>query len=56
MNRPFNRRRALGAFATAFASLTMATRTAFGDKLAVKMKKWQGTIDYIPDGPSPFTM
>lgn len=56
MNRTFNRRRALGAFAASFASLTMATRTAVASKSAVKMKNWTGTIDYVPDGPSPFTM
>ena len=56
MNRPFNRRWALGALAASVASLTVATRTAFASKSAVKMKNWQGTIDYVPDGPSPFTM
>ena len=56
MNLSVNRRQALGAFATAFASLTVATRTAFASKSAVKMKNWQGTINYVPDGPSPFTM
>ena len=56
MNRPFNRRRALGAIAASFASLTVATRTAFASTSAVKMKNWQGTIDYVPYGPSPFMM
>ncbi len=56
MIQPVNRRWALGAFTATFASLTMATRTAFASKSAVKMKNWTGTIDYAPDGPSPFTM
>lgn len=56
MNRVFTRRRALGAIAASFASLTVATRTALASKSAVKMKNWQGTIDYVPDGPSLFTM
>ena len=56
MNRLFNRRRALGAIAASFASLTVATRTALASTSAVKMKNWQGSIDYVPDGPSPFIM
>ena len=56
MNRPFNRRRALGAIAASFASFTVATRAVFASTSAVKMKNWKGTIDYAPDGPSPFTM
>ncbi len=56
MNRPFNRRRALGAIAASFASFTVATRAVFASTSAVKMKNWKGTIDYAPDGPSLFTM
>ena len=56
MNRPFNRRRALGAIAASFASFAVATRAVFASTSAVKMKNWKGTIDYAPDGPSPFTM
>ena len=56
MNRPINRRGALAAFAASFASLTVATRSALASKSAVKMKNWQGTIDFVPNGPSPFTM
>ena len=56
MNRLINRRGALAAFAASFVSLTVATRSAFASKSAVKMKNWQGTIDYVPNGPSTFTM
>lgn len=56
MNRPVNRRSALAIVAASLASLTFATRTAFASKSAVKMKNWQGMIDYVPDGPSPFLM
>lgn len=56
MNRSLDRRTVLGALAGSCLSLAAGIRPAFAGKSAVKIKKWEGTIDYQPEGPSPFTM
>ena len=56
MDQSASRRGALGAFAAAFASLAIPSRSAVAAVSAVKLNNWQGTIDYVPDGPSPFAM
>ena len=56
MNLQVTRRWATGACAAACLSMAIVAPTVFASKSAVKMKKWRGTIDYVPDGPSPFTM
>ncbi len=56
MDQSVSRRGALGAFAAAFASLAIPARSAVAAVSPVKLNNWEGRIDYVPDGPSPFTM
>ena len=56
MNLQVTRRWATGACAAACLSMAIVAPTVFASKSAVKMKHWSGTIDYVPEGPSPITM